>query len=123
MLAATIVNVIIMSTLPVSAFCIWYIGLLTAIIEGSPTNGHTVSSEKHICNILSTCSRTRVCCALYSVLTSRIVLDIRYVAKRTGGMLTELHGYEETVTCQAVIPMQFRSADTNETGTALHSIA
>jgi len=45
---------------------------------------------------------TTICCALYSVLTTRIVLDIRRAARKTHYSLTELHEFKETT-------MEFRT--------------
>jgi hypothetical protein len=55
---------------------------------------------------------TPVCCSMYSVLTSRIVLNIRGVARRSSGVPTELHGYQPT---QTLLPLEFRSGGIQST--------
>jgi len=55
---------------------------------------------------------TPVCCSMYSVLTSRIVLNIRGAARRDSAIPTELHGYQPT---QTLLPLEFRSGGTQST--------
>jgi len=55
---------------------------------------------------------TPVCCSMYSVLTSRIVLNIRGAARRSSGMPTDLYGHQPT---QTLLPLEFRSGGIQST--------
>jgi len=55
---------------------------------------------------------TPVCCSMYSLLTSRIMLNIRGAARRNSAIPTELHGYQPA---QTLLPLEFRSGETHRT--------
>jgi len=60
---------------------------------------------------------TPVCCALYSIFTSRIVLNIRHIAQSGNSMNppTELHGYHQETAPASALPLSYRKNSNHHT--------
>lgn len=94
--------------------------MLNELLDRSQSDGYTVSMEDDLI-IRSQTSKPRICCSLYSVLTSRIVLNIRQATWEEKGITTQLHAYEENTTTSADLPLDFHGVNAS-TGTDLQVV-